>query len=115
MSMPALQTTQERAMAELDNTFSVPGVIGGLVGMALGIPGGFGIGSRIGSGLARGVTGPSDYSQETTSVQSNTQSPSGDGGIKTIQAYAPLYNQDTGNPTMDAYMRQLRVNLGLPV
>jgi hypothetical protein len=26
-----------------------------------------------------------------------------------------LYNPDTGNPTMDAYMRRLRVNLGLPV
>jgi len=26
-----------------------------------------------------------------------------------------LYNPDTGNPTMDAYMRQLRINLGLPV
>jgi hypothetical protein len=40
--------------------------------------------------------------------------PSG-GGIATIQAYAPVYNPDTGNPTMDAYMRRLRVNLGLPV
>jgi hypothetical protein len=63
----------------------------------------------------RGVTGPSDDTQETTSVQSNTQSPNSGGGIGTIQAYAPLYNPDTGNPTMDAYMRQLRVNLGLPV
>jgi hypothetical protein len=39
----------------------------------------------------------------------------GGGGIGTIQAYAPVYNPDTGNPTMDAYMRRLRVNLGLPV
>jgi hypothetical protein len=64
----------------------------------------------------RGVTGPSDDTQESTSVQSGpSQSPSGGGGIGTIQAYAPVYNPDTGNPTMDAYMRRLRVNLGLPV
>jgi len=63
----------------------------------------------------RGVTAPNDHSQATTSVQSNTQSPSTGGGIATIQQYAPTYNPDTGNPTMDAYMRQLRVNLGLPV
>jgi hypothetical protein len=63
----------------------------------------------------RGVTGPNDDTQESTSVQSSTQSPSGGGGIGTIQAYAPTYNPDTGNPTMDAYMRRLRVNLGLPV
>jgi hypothetical protein len=67
------------------------------------------------SAANRGVTGPSDDTQEATSVQSNTQSPSSGGGIGTIQAYAPLYNPDTGNPTMDAYMRQLRINLGLPV
>jgi len=63
----------------------------------------------------RGVTAPNDFSQVTESVQTNTQSPSSGGGISTIQAYAPLYNPDTGNPTMDAYMRQLRINLGLPV
>lgn len=63
----------------------------------------------------RGVTAPNDFSQATESVQSNNQSPNSGGGISTIQAYAPLYNPDTGNPTMDAYMRQLRINLGLPV
>jgi hypothetical protein len=68
------------------------------------------------SAANRGVTGPSDDTQEATSVQSGpAQSPSGGGGIGTIQAYAPTYNPDTGNPTMDAYMRRLRVNLGLPV
>jgi hypothetical protein len=64
----------------------------------------------------RGVTGPSDDTQESTSVQSGpSQSPSDGGGIGTIQEYAPTYNPNTGNPTMDAYMRRLRVNLGLPV
>ena len=64
----------------------------------------------------RGVTGPSDDTQETSSVQSGpAQSPSSGGGISTIADYAPLYNPDTGNPTMDAYIRRLRVNLGLPV
>ena len=63
----------------------------------------------------RGVTAPDDFSQAQTSVQSNTQSPTNSGGISTIADYAPTYNPDTGNPTMDAYMRRLRVNLGLPV
>lgn len=68
------------------------------------------------SAANRGVTGPSDDTQETSSVQSGpAQSPSSGGGIGTISSYAPLYNPDTGNPTMDAYMRRLRVNLGLPV
>jgi hypothetical protein len=68
------------------------------------------------SAANRGVTGPSDDTQESTSVQSGpSQSPSGGGGLTTIPQYAPLYNPDTGNPTMDAYMRRLRVNLGLPV
>jgi hypothetical protein len=63
----------------------------------------------------RGVTPANDFSQATTSVQSNTQGPANSGGIATIQQYAPTYNPDTGNPTMDSYMRRLRVNLGLPV
>jgi hypothetical protein len=87
------------------------------IGIALGPVAGMaarGIGMAV-DAANRGVTGPSDDTQETSSVQSNTQSPSNTGGISTIQAYAPLYNPDTGNPTMDAYMRQLRINLGLPV
>jgi hypothetical protein len=116
MSMPAMQTVSEKAMSQVANTFSVAGMIGGLMGMMSGVPGGFSIGSNIGSSIGRGVTGPSDDTQETSSVQSGpSQSPSDGGGIATIQAYAPLYNSDTGNPTMDAYIRQLRVNLGLPV
>jgi hypothetical protein len=76
---------------------------------------GFNAAKQAYSNYSRGVTAPDDYSQATESVQSGpSQAPSG-GGISTIQAYAPLYNPDTGNPTMDAYIRQLRVNLGLPV
>jgi hypothetical protein len=89
-----------------------------MVGMAFGPVAGLaarGISMAV-DAANRGVTGPNDDTQESTSVQSSTQSPSGgDGGISTIQAYAPLYNPDTGNPTMDAYIRQLRINLGLPV
>jgi hypothetical protein len=87
------------------------------IGIAMGPVAGLaarGISAAI-SAANRGVTGPSDDTQETASVQSNTQSPNSGGGIGTIQAYAPVYNPDTGNPTMDAYMRRLRVNLGLPV
>jgi hypothetical protein len=76
----------------------------------------FGLAKDEYSKYSRGVTAPDDYSQATESVQSGpSQSPSSGGGISTIQAYAPTYNADTGNPTMDAYIRQLRVNLGLPV
>jgi hypothetical protein len=85
----------------------------GMVNPAYGLA--FGLAKDAYSNYSRGVTGPSDDTQETSSVQSGpSQSPSG-GGISTIQAYAPLYNSDTGNPTMDAYIRQLRINLGLPV
>jgi hypothetical protein len=57
------------------------------------------------------------HTQESTSVQSGpSQSPSGGGGIWNYSKHMhQLYNPDTGNPTMDAYMRRLRVNLGLPV
>jgi hypothetical protein len=103
-------------MTAVKNYAMNPATIGRTIGMAtFGLPGAV-VGSMIGSSIGRGVTGPSDDTQETSSVQSGpSQSPSGDGGIATIQAYAPLYNPDTGNPTMDAYIRQLRVNLGLPV
>ena len=85
----------------------VAGPVAGMVANAI---------SNAVSAANRGVTGPSDDTQEATSVQSGpSQSPSSGGGIGTIQAYAPLYNPDTGNPTMDAYMRRLRINLGLPV
>jgi hypothetical protein len=87
------------------------------IGVIKGTPAGLAVSAlgNIASSISRGVTGPSDDTQETSSVQSNTQSPSNGGGITTIPQYAPLYNPDTGNPTMDAYMRRLRVNLGLPV
>jgi hypothetical protein len=86
----------------------------GIANPALGFA--FGLAKDAYSNYSRGVTGPSDDTQESTSVQSGpSQNPSGGGGIGTIQAYAPTYNPDTGNPTMDAYMRRLRVNLGLPV
>jgi hypothetical protein len=75
----------------------------------------FGLAKDAYSNFSRGVTAPNDYSQATESVQSAAPSDSSGGGISTIRAYAPIYNPDTGNPTMDAYIRRLRVNLGLPV
>ena len=65
------------------------------------------------SNISRGVTAPNDFSQAQTSVQSGPQGPSGEGGI--VDLYATLNNSSTGNPTMDAYIRRLRINLGLPV
>ena len=87
------------------------------VGMAFGPVAalGFDALSQAVSSISRGVTAPNDYSQATESVQSAAPSDPSGGGISTIQSYAPTYNADTGNPTMDAYIRQLRVNLGLPV
>jgi hypothetical protein len=89
------------------------------IGIAMGPVAGFAaqaISNAI-SAANRGVTGPSDDTQESASVQSSTQSPSGGGGINTLQAYAPLYNSPgtSGDSTMDAYIRRLRLNLGLPV
>jgi hypothetical protein len=65
----------------------------------------------------RGVTAPDDYSQATESVQSGPATSPSDGGIGTMQAYAPLYNSPgtSGDSTMDSYIRRLRINLGLPV
>ena len=117
MSTPALQTMQEKAMAQARNTFSPAGIIGGLIGMSLGIPGGFGIGSTIGSNMARGVTAPGteqfdqDYAKMdlTTDVrnigpETNT---SGGGGITIIPTYAPLTNVSTGDNTADSIRKRL--------
>jgi hypothetical protein len=117
MSTPALQTMQEKAMAQARNTFSPAGIFGGVLGMMTGIPGGFGIGSTIGSNMARGVTAPGteqfdqDYAKMdlTTDVrnigpETNT---SGGGGITTIQSYAPLSNKSTGDNTADSIRKRL--------
>jgi len=102
------------ALASLGRT-SLQNVMNNPVATALGMVSPLaGLAMQAYSAYSRGVTAPDDYSQATTSVQS-TPSQTPGGGISTIQQYAPLYNPDTGNPTMDAYMRQLRVNLGLPV
>jgi hypothetical protein len=111
----AVNAVQNAVKNSIQNAINNP--VATAIGIAMGPVAGLaarGISNAI-SAANRGVTGPSDDTQETSSVQSNTQSPSNTGGISTIQAYAPLYNPDTGNPTMDAYMRQLRINLGLPV
>lgn len=63
------------------------------------------------SAANRGVTGPSDDTQETSSVQTSTQSPSDGGGISTLPQYAPLYNQATGDPLLDSLIARYRANL----
>jgi len=63
------------------------------------------------SAANRGVTGPSDDTQETSSVQSSTQSPSDGGGITTISNYAPLINVSTGDNTTDAMRARLNALL----
>ena len=109
-------TAASAVKAAISNAVNNP--VSTAIGMAFGPVAGFAAQaiSNAVSAANRGVTGPSDDTQEASSVQSGpSQSPSGGGGIGTIQAYAPVYNPDTGNPTIDAYMRRLRVNLGLPV
>jgi hypothetical protein len=60
----------------------------------------------------RGVTGPSDDTQESSSVQSGpSQSSGGDGGITTLPQYAPLYNQTTGDSLLDSLIARYRANL----
>lgn len=116
MSTPALQTMEEKAMAQARNTFSPVGILGGVLGMMTGVPFGFNIGSTIASNMARGVVSPGyesfdqDYGQN---VQTSTQSPGGGGGITTIPTYAPLSNQSTGSNTADALLAMYRANLRL--
>jgi len=77
---------------------------------------------------ARGVSRPGteqydqdyakmDLTTDVVNVGPETNTPSDGGGINTLQAYAPLYNSPvtSGDSTMDAYIRRLRINLGLPV
>jgi hypothetical protein len=66
------------------------------------------------SAANRGVTGPNDDTQETSSVQSSTQSPNNDGGITTLPSYAPLYNTSTGDNTADAIRIRLENLLQVP-
>jgi hypothetical protein len=110
-------TISNAVQAAIANAVNNP--VSTIAGFALGPVAGFAtqaISNAI-SAANRGVTGPDDASQAQTSVQSSTQSPSGGGGINTLQAYAPLYNAPgtSGDSTMDAYIRRLRINLGLPV
>ena len=93
-----------------------PATIGRTIGMAtFGIPGAI-VGGMIGSNIGRGVTGPSDDTQEQSSVQSGpAQSVSdGGGGITTISNYAPLTNVSTGDNVSDAIRIRLE-NLLKPV
>ena len=60
----------------------------------------------------RGVTGPSDDTQEQSSVQTSAPSaPDGGGGITTINQFAPLYNPTTGDNTADAMRARLNALL----
>ena len=59
------------------------------------------------SNAQRGVTPANDYSQVTESVQTSTPGPNNNGGISTIQNYAPLYNISTGDNTADALRTRL--------
>jgi hypothetical protein len=112
----AVNAVQNAVKNSIQNAINNP--VATAIGITMGPVAGLaarGISNAI-SAANRGVTGPSDDTQETSSVQSGpSQSQTSGGGISTIADYAPLYNPDTGNPTMDAYMRRLRVNLGLPV
>jgi hypothetical protein len=105
----AKEQIQESIQKAIDNPFQTAiGIMNPFAGLA------FGLAKDAYAGFEKGVVAPGyesfdqDYGEN---VQTSTQSP--DGGI--VDLYAPLYNSNTGNPTMDAYIRQLRINLGLPV
>ena len=122
MSTPALQTMEEKAMAQARNTFSPAGIFGGVLGMMTGVPFGFGIGSTIASNMARGVVSPGmeqfdqDYAKMdlTTDVRNigpETNTPGG-GGITTVvpDRYELYNNITTGDPVMDALIARYRID-----
>jgi hypothetical protein len=95
------------AMNAVKNFAMNPTTIGRTIGMAaFGIPGAI-VGSMIGSNIGRGVTGPSDDTQEQSSVQSGPAQDSSGGGINTINQFAPLYNTSTGDNAADALRTRL--------
>jgi hypothetical protein len=59
------------------------------------------------SKITRGVVAPNDYSQVTESVQHNAPGPNNNGGINTINQFAPLYNTSTGDNTADTLRTRL--------
>jgi len=63
--------------------------------------------SNVVGNISRGVTGPSDDTQEESSVQSSAPTSSNGGGINTINQFAPLYNTSTGDNTADALRTRL--------
>ena len=99
MTPPALQTLEEKAMAHLQAQMTPAALVGRAIGYAIaGPPGGF-FGGLIGADIGRGVTGPSDDTQEQSSVQNGpAQTTTGDSG----SIYAPLYNTSTGDNTADS-------------
>lgn len=89
------------------------------IGLAMGPVAGLaarGIANAI-SASNRGVTGPSDDTQESASVQSSNVSTSEGGGITDPFYYQALAQQAAGQPLSDMqlYTLKLRQNLGLPV
>jgi hypothetical protein len=107
--MGALSNIANRAV---QNVVSNP--VATMVGLAFGPVAGLaarGISMAV-DAANRGVTGPSDDTQEATSVQSGpAQSPGGgDGGITTLPQYAPLYNQATGDPLLDSLIARYKMN-----
>jgi hypothetical protein len=89
------------------------------IGIAMGPVAGLaarGIANAI-SASNRGVTGPSDDTQESASVQSSNASTSDGGGITDPFYYQALAQQAAGQPLSDMqlYTLKLRQNLGLPV
>jgi hypothetical protein len=108
----AEQSGLSKAMEAVKSYAMNPATIGRAIGFStFGIPGAV-VGSMIGSSIGRGVTGPSDDTQEQSSVQSGPAQDSG-GGINTINQFAPLYNTSTGDNTADAM--RLRLNALLDV
>jgi hypothetical protein len=108
MSMPAMQTVAEKAQAIAMSQMTPAAIAGRALGMMTGIPGMGIVGGIVGSNIGRGVTGPSDDTQEQSSVQTSAPSaPDGGGGITTINQFAPLYNTSTGDNTTDSIRTRL--------
>ena len=106
-----MSTVTDAVKAAFANAVNNP--VATAIGMAFGPVAGLaarGISEAV-DAANRGVTGPSDDTQETSSVQTSAPSPSGgDGGITTLPQYAPLVNQSTGDPLLDSLIARYRID-----
>jgi len=113
MTPPAPQTIQEKVMAYIQSQMTPASLVGRAIGMTLAGPIGGIFGGLAGSNIGRGVTGPNDYSQATTSVQTSapTQSPGGGSNYLPINANTGIPSLSPSSNFVDDFYNRYRANL----